>query len=137
MKFFAVVLLCIASIGCARYDVKPPLINHTASLAELKPSTLNAEELPDRPVSMAEVSNFVSVAERNTEVLIEILLANNSLIKERNNLVIMAKEIQRHSNALAIEWANTEEQRRKAEDLRTIETTVYRLLILIGLSLAL
>jgi len=154
MRLFLCALLLAVPSGCARYEIEPPLISYASTLESVTPLQIEAEELPKRPTvrllavqgtnwaafspeGMIALAEFVDVAERNTDVLHEVLLANNSLIEERNNLVILAKEIQKRSNALAVEWANTEEQKRKAEDLRTIETTVYRVLILIGLSLAL
>lgn len=146
-----VVLLCS---GCARYEIKAPVIDHTDSfeqmaITDLKSLPLSAVPKPrkieygdDQLYAFTEqdikiVFEIMQDAERNTDVLTEILKSYNYLVSERNNLVLVSKALQEHSNKLAIEWAKTEGGRRKAEDRKALEIAIYQVLILLGISLAL
>ena len=154
MKIFLSLLALVLLSGCARYNIEPPLVDYTGQMEMVEPSVIKIEEIPKSPEArsvsvdgeklvafdlegMNDLKAMRDQARKNTEILREILLANNSLIQERNNLLGLAKEIERRANKLAVEWADTEEQRRKAEDLRSLERNIYQILTLIGLALAL
>jgi hypothetical protein len=129
-------------------------VDYTGSVEVLEVPTLVVGEIPASPAArMVEVDGkqlaafdleginalkaMREQARKNTDLLHEMTAANKLLIEERNSLLELAKEIERRSNQLAEEWANSEERKRKAEDLRVIERTVYQIIALIGLALAL
>ena len=75
------------------------------------------------------------IAKRNTEMLKEMATANQFFIQERNHLLGLATELEHRANIMAQQWADTEEQRRQAEDIRAVERALYQAVLLLGIIL--
>lgn len=144
------ILLSVA--GCSRYNIEPPTTNYTEDLELVESSSAEIRSLPSVPEAelidvdgkkmaafdeqgLNDLLEFRYEARKNTSILNEVVLSNEARTAERNSLVSMSKELENRSNRLAEEWARAEENRRQADDARTIERWFYQTLLIAAIAL--
>lgn len=154
MKGIALAVLVLALSGCARYNIEPPTTDYTSTFEPMEMPEFTVAEIPESPPAksvnidgethgafdkegMDALLLMRERARNNTEMLKEMMSATQAIVDERNNLLELAIEIEKRSNRLAEEWADTEEQRRKSEDIRTLERGFYQMLTIIGIGILL
>lgn len=147
----AVLILALLLSGCARYNIEPPVTSYTKDFEYVEAQDITAPAIPKSPKAksitvegitygafdaegMAGLSLMRSRAEQSTEILQEVIAANSQLIAERNRLLEVAASVESRSNVMAKEWALSEEQRRKSEDIRLVERILYPILAIIGIA---
>lgn len=154
MKGISLVVLMLVLSGCARYNIEPPTTDYTGSFEPMEVPEFEVSEIPESPSAksvnidgetygafdkqgMDTLLIMRDRARKNTDMLKEMIEANESIIDERNNLLELAIEVERRSNRLAEEWANTEEDRRRSEDVRSLERGFYQMLMVVGIGVLL
>jgi len=155
LKTVSSILMLAWLSGCASiYEIEPHLVDYTSKIEEMPQSGITVTPLPDSPQArivevdgqrmaafdtqgMNDLKRLREQAKINTEMLKEVVAANDDLIRERNDILDLAEEMEERSNKLAVKWADTEEDKQRADDLHFIERTVYQVGIVIALILML
>tara|TARA_B100000700_G_scaffold88627_1_gene99897 strand:+ start:17734 stop:18201 length:468 start_codon:yes stop_codon:yes gene_type:complete len=149
----AIVSLFVLS-GCGRYNVKPPEADFVSQIEPLEVPQIEVQDVPESPTAhritadgqswaafdkqgMDALLEMRAVAHTNTQALREMVKANASLIEEREQILRLAYELEEEINRIGGEWAQAENDKRKAEDLRSMERALSTILLLLGAAVAL
>lgn len=154
MKYLLLVVLSFSLIGCAsRYKVEPPVIDYLEKFEMIEEETeIVVFELPPSPkirkiehegesyaafdlAGLNSLSRFRDNAKKNTMMLDNLIMAYNATLFERNAMLGIARELEKRANVIAVQWANTESAKKKAEDYHFIERSIYQILLVLSLVL--
>lgn len=149
-------LLILVSVlfvsGCAT-SVKVNDTDHYKDIKRMDAVEVTVEEYPEPVASTVKhngeslatfnktefdkLRDMRSKANKNAEMLKAVVDINNALVAERNILLDAAKGEERRANSLERDYARAEEKLRHEEQMNLVETTIYKIIIigLIGVAL--
>lgn len=152
MRFIIALLLSAFVSGCAT-SVKVNNTDHYKDIERMEAIEVEVEEYPNVEASVVKhngeslatfnktefdkLRELRAKANKNAETLTAVIAVNNALITERNILLEAAKGEERRANSLERDYARAEEKLRYEEQKNLVETSIYKVIIigLIGVAL--
>lgn len=153
-RLVAILCLSLPLIGCASFSVEPPISNRFSETVEPLPklefTSKDLVAIPDKPKpeklevegttyiaftpeEFASVIDLGKAASFNTDIAEYSLGLNETLLTERENLILLGKYEEERANYYAEKWAMAEEDLQREIFKSRVETASYQ--VLLGLAL--